>query len=61
VSFVSSRKEERKGMEFEIDFLVRWMNQLLLFLLSLERTEYYSSLRVHYEKLKTNKGKHSWL
>ena len=48
-------------MEFEIDFFVRWMNQLLLFLLSLDRAEYYFSLRVQYGKLKTNKGKHSRL
>jgi hypothetical protein len=34
---------------------------VVVVLLSLDRTEYFFSLRVQYGKLKTNEGKQSWL
>jgi len=34
---------------------------IIIVLFSLDRTEYYFSPRYQYGKLKTNKGKQSWL
>jgi hypothetical protein len=50
-------------MEFEfLCVCMRWMDEpIIIVLVSLDRTEYYFSLRVQYGKLKTNKGKHSWM
>jgi hypothetical protein len=57
---VSSVKEMRKRMEFEIDiFFVYWVYQLLIFLLSLERAECYFPLHVQYGELEINESRQS--